>query len=57
MAVVFTTTLTQAEIFYRLTLLPEGRRRDNLLAAGTALYMFERRVKKIAKTLHILAMC
>lgn len=33
MASLFTTTLTQAEIFYGLALLPEGRRRDALLAA------------------------
>src|SRR3546814_16985905 len=33
MAGVFTTTLTQAEIFYGLALLPAGRRRDALLAA------------------------
>ena len=33
MAGVFTSTLTQAEIFYGLALLPEGRRRDDLLAA------------------------
>ena len=30
---VFTTTLTQAEIFYGLALLPEGRRREDLLGA------------------------
>jgi len=34
MAGVFTTTLTQAEIFYGLALLPEGRRRNDLLAAA-----------------------
>jgi len=38
MAGVFTTTLTQAEIFYGLALLPEGRRRDELLAAARAMF-------------------
>jgi len=33
MAGLFTTTLTQAEIYYGLALLPEGRRRETLLAA------------------------
>ncbi len=35
----FTTTLTQAEIFFGIALLPEGRRRDDLMAA--ALPMFD----------------
>lgn len=35
---VFTTTLTQAEIFYGLALLPEGRRRDDLLAAARPMF-------------------
>lgn len=35
---VFTTTLTQAEIFYGLALLPEGRRRDELLAAARPMF-------------------
>ncbi len=34
----FTTTLTQAEIFYGLALLPEGRRRDELLAAARPMF-------------------
>ena len=34
----FTTTLTQAEIFYGLELLPEGRRRDDLLAAAGPIF-------------------
>lgn len=38
MASVFTTTLTQAEIFYGLALLPEGRRRDDLLAAAQPIF-------------------
>src|SRR3546814_13651801 len=38
MAGVFTTTLTQAEIFYGLALLPEGRRRDDLLAAARPMF-------------------
>lgn len=38
MAGVFTTTLTQAEIYYGLALLPEGRRRDDLLAAARAMF-------------------
>jgi len=37
MAGVFTTTLTQAEIFYGLALLPEGRR-DDLLAAARPMF-------------------
>lgn len=37
-ASVFTTTLTQAEIFYGLALLPEGRRRDDLLAAARLMF-------------------
>lgn len=35
---VFTTTLTQAEIFYGLALLPEGRRRDGLVAAARPMF-------------------
>jgi predicted nucleic acid-binding protein len=38
MAGVFTTTLTQAEIFCGLALLPEGRRRDQLLAAARPMF-------------------
>lgn len=38
MAGVFTTTLTQAEVFYGLALLPEGRRRDELLAAARPVF-------------------
>ena len=38
MAGVFTTTLTQAEIFYGLALLPAGRRRDDLLAAARPMF-------------------
>ncbi len=38
MAGVFTTTLTQAEIFYGLALLPEGRRRDALMAAAQPMF-------------------
>ena len=38
MAGVFTTTLTQAEIFYGLALLPEGPRRDDLLAAARPMF-------------------
>ena len=34
----FTTTLTQAEIFYGLELLPDGRRRDDLLTAARAMF-------------------
>lgn len=34
----FTTTLSQAEIFYGLALLPEGRRRDGLLAAARLVF-------------------
>jgi len=35
---VFTTTLTQAEIFYGLALLAEGRRRDDLAAAARPMF-------------------
>lgn len=35
---VFTTTLTQAEIFYGLALLPEGRRREELVAAARPVF-------------------
>ncbi|ABD89676.1 type II toxin-antitoxin system VapC family toxin [Rhodopseudomonas palustris] len=35
---VFTTTLTQAEIFYGLALVPEGRRRDQLIAAARPIF-------------------
>lgn len=38
MAGVFTTTLTRAEIFYGLALLPEGRRRSDLLAAARPMF-------------------
>ena len=38
MAGVFTTTLTQAEIFYGLALLPEGHRRDELAAAARPMF-------------------
>ncbi|OAN51196.1 type II toxin-antitoxin system VapC family toxin [Sphingobium sp. TCM1] len=38
MAGVFTTTLTQAEIFYGLALLPAGRRRDTLMAAARPMF-------------------
>ena len=38
MAGIFTTTLTQAEIFYGLALLPEGRRRDALTAAARPMF-------------------
>ena len=37
----FTTTLTQAEIFYGLSLLPEGRRRDELFAAAQPIFEVE----------------
>lgn len=38
MAGLFTTTLTQAEIFYGLALLPKGRRRDALVVAARAMF-------------------
>jgi predicted nucleic acid-binding protein len=38
MAGLFTTTLTQAEIFYGLALLPEGRRRETLVAAAQPMF-------------------
>ena len=38
MAGIFTTTLTQAEIFYGLALLPRGRRRDELVAAAQPMF-------------------
>ncbi|MEP6766755.1 MAG: type II toxin-antitoxin system VapC family toxin [Gemmatimonadaceae bacterium] len=38
MAGLFTTTLTQAEIFYGLTLLPDGRRSDELMGAAKAMF-------------------
>jgi predicted nucleic acid-binding protein len=41
MAGLFTTTLTQAEIFYGLALLPGGRRRDELMAAAHAVFEAE----------------
>ena len=41
MAGLFTTTLTQAEIFYGLRLLPEGRRRDDLIAAARPIFEIE----------------
>jgi toxin FitB len=34
----FTTTITQAEIFFALALLPEGRRRSNLLIAAEQMF-------------------
>ncbi|ACI53297.1 PilT protein domain protein (plasmid) [Gluconacetobacter diazotrophicus PA1 5] len=34
----FTTSITQAEILYGLALLPEGRRRDMLVAAARAMF-------------------
>lgn len=37
----FTTTLTQAEIFYGLALLPLGRRRDDLIAAAHPIFAHE----------------
>ena len=37
----FTTTLTQAEIFYGLQLLPEGRRREDLIAAARPIFEVE----------------
>lgn len=37
----FTTTLTQAEIFYGLSLLPKGRRRDDLFAAAQPIFEVE----------------
>lgn len=37
----FTTTLTQAEIFYGLALLPEGRRRDDLITAASPIFEHE----------------
>lgn len=40
-ASLFTTTLTQAEIFYGLELLPEGRRRDDLIAAARPIFEHE----------------
>lgn len=41
MASLFTTTLTQAEIFYGLRLLPEGRRRNDLMAAARPIFEIE----------------
>jgi hypothetical protein len=38
MAGLFTTTVTQAEIFFGLALLPEGRRRNELLAAARPMF-------------------
>lgn len=38
MAGLFTTTLTQAEVFYGLTLLPQGRRRDDLIVAAQQMF-------------------
>ncbi|MBT9444112.1 MAG: type II toxin-antitoxin system VapC family toxin [Hyphomonadaceae bacterium] len=35
---IFTTTLTQAEVFYGLMLIPQGRRRDDLLSAARAAF-------------------
>lgn len=46
MASLFTTTLSQAEIFYGLTLLPGGKRREALLGAARAMFEedFARRI-------------
>lgn len=41
MAGLFTTTLTQAEIFYGLRLLPEGRRREDLMTAARPIFEIE----------------
>jgi predicted nucleic acid-binding protein len=41
MAGLFTTTLTEAEIFYGLRLLPEGRRREDLVAAARPIFEIE----------------
>jgi predicted nucleic acid-binding protein len=41
MAGLFTTTLTQAEIFYGLRLLPEGRRREDLMTAARPIFETE----------------
>jgi predicted nucleic acid-binding protein len=38
LSALFTTTLTQAEILYGLALLPEGRRREDLLAAAVPIF-------------------
>ncbi len=38
MAGLFTTALTQAEIFYGLALLPDSRRREALMAAARAMF-------------------
>ena len=38
MAGLFTTTITQAEIFYGLALLPQGRRRDDLVVAAQQMF-------------------
>jgi toxin FitB len=38
MAGLFTTTVTQAEIFYGLALLPQGRRRDDLVVAAQQMF-------------------
>jgi toxin FitB len=35
---IFTTTLTQAEVFYGLMLLPPGRRRDDLMSAARTVF-------------------
>ncbi|MGU3663329.1 type II toxin-antitoxin system VapC family toxin [Methylobacterium sp. A49B] len=40
-ATLFTTTLTQAEIFYGLALLPDGQRRDDLMAAARPIFAVE----------------
>ena len=37
----FTTTLTQAEIFYGLRLLPDGQRREGLIAAARPIFEIE----------------
>lgn len=41
MAGIFTTALTQAEIFYGLALLPQGRRREELLEAARTVFEVE----------------
>lgn len=35
----FTTTITEAEIFYGIELLPKGKRRDKLLLAAAAMFV------------------
>ena len=38
-AELFTTAITEAEIFYGIELLPKGKRRDGLLAAAEAMFV------------------